>query len=111
MILNDVFLISLKAGGLGLNLTEADSVVIYDPWWNPAVEQQAADRVHRIGQEKPVFVYKLIVENSVEEKILALQEKKQALAQSIYRHGGEKAQIGFTSEDIRELFAPLTGPS
>ena len=65
----DVFLISLKAGGVGLNLTEADTVIIYDPWWNPAVETQAADRAHRIGQDKPVFVYKLITENTVEEKM------------------------------------------
>ncbi len=71
----NVFLISLKAGGVGLNLTEADTVIIYDPWWNPAAESQAADRAHRIGQDKPVFVYKLITENTVEEKIIAMQEK------------------------------------
>jgi SNF2 family DNA or RNA helicase len=71
-----IFLISLKAGGVGLNLTAADTVIHYDPWWNPAVENQATDRAHRIGQDKPVFVYKLIVAGSIEEKILALQEKK-----------------------------------
>ena len=70
------FLISLKAGGVGLNLTAADYVIHIDPWWNPAVEMQATDRTHRIGQEKPVFVYKLIVRDSVEEKILQLQERK-----------------------------------
>ena len=71
-----IFLISLKAGGVGLNLTAADTVIHYDPWWNPAVENQATDRAHRIGQDKPVFVYKLIVGGSIEEKILALQETK-----------------------------------
>ena len=64
----DVFLISLKAGGVGLNLTAADTVILYDPWWNPAVERQAIDRAHRIGQDKTVFVYRLIVEGTVEEK-------------------------------------------
>ena len=73
-----IFLISLKAGGVGLNLVEADTVIHYDPWWNPAVENQATDRAHRIGQDKAVFVYKLIVENSIEEQILKLQEKKKA---------------------------------
>ena len=74
-----LFLISLKAGGLGLNLTAADTVIHYDPWWNPAVERQATDRAHRIGQNKSVFVYKLIMAGTVEEKILALQEQKQQL--------------------------------
>jgi superfamily II DNA or RNA helicase len=80
----DIFLISLKAGGVGLNLVAADTVIHYDPWWNPAVENQATDRAYRIGQDKPVFVYKLIVENTVEEKILQLQEKKKALTEAIY---------------------------
>ncbi|MGB5598536.1 MAG: SNF2-related protein, partial [Thiothrix litoralis] len=79
-----VFLISLKAGGTGLNLTAADTVIHYDPWWNPAAEQQATDRAYRIGQDKPVFVFKLITEDTVEEKILKLQEKKQMLANSLY---------------------------
>jgi SNF2 family DNA or RNA helicase len=70
-----LFLISLKAGGVGLNLTAADTVIHYDPWWNPAVENQATDRAHRIGQDKPVFVYKLIATGSVEEKIVALARK------------------------------------
>lgn len=78
-----VFLISLKAGGFGLNLTAADYVFIVDPWWNPAAEMQAIDRAHRIGQDKKVFVYKAITKNTVEEKILSLQEKKQALAKSV----------------------------
>jgi SNF2 family DNA or RNA helicase len=71
-----VFLISIKAGGLGLNLTEADYVFILDPWWNPAVEAQAVDRAHRIGQKKKVFTYKFITRNTVEEKILMLQQRK-----------------------------------
>ncbi len=78
-----VFLISLKAGGVGLNLTAADTVIHYDPWWNPAAENQATDRAHRLGQTKAVFVYKLVVAGSIEEKILALQEKKADLAASI----------------------------
>src|SRR3546814_10713094 len=71
-----LFLISLKAGGVGLNLTAADTVIHYDPWWNPAAEAQATDRAHRIGQDKPVFVYKLICAGTVEEKIQALQDRK-----------------------------------
>jgi SNF2 family DNA or RNA helicase len=75
-----VFLVSLKAGGVGLNLTAADHVFLFDPWWNPAVEEQAFDRAHRIGQDKPVFVYRLVAEETVEERILALQDEKRALA-------------------------------
>ncbi|MGB1271075.1 MAG: DEAD/DEAH box helicase, partial [Endozoicomonas sp.] len=78
-----VFLISLKAGGTGLNLTAADTVIHYDPWWNPAVEDQASDRAHRIGQDKPVFVYKLVTEGTVEEKIQELKEKKRAIASAV----------------------------
>ena len=74
-----LFLISLKAGGFGLNLTGADYVIHYDPWWNPAAEAQATDRAHRIGQEKHVFAYKLITRDSIEEKVLELQKRKQAL--------------------------------
>lgn len=77
------FLISLKAGGVGLNLTAADYVIHLDPWWNPAVEMQASDRAHRIGQTRPVFVYKIIARGTVEEKILQLQEKKRALVKNI----------------------------
>ena len=76
-------MISLKAGGVGLNLTSADYVFMIDPWWNPAVERQAVDRAHRIGQQKSVFIYKFITKDTVEEKILALQEKKKNLADSL----------------------------
>jgi SNF2 family DNA or RNA helicase len=103
----DVFLISLKAGGVGLNLTEADTVIVYDPWWNPAVESQAADRAHRIGQEKPVFVYKLITENTVEEKIIAMQERKRALAEGVYAGDTEEANFKLSADDLRLLFEPL----
>ena len=103
----DLFLISLKAGGLGLNLTEADTVILYDPWWNPAVEAQAADRAHRIGQEKPVFVYKLLTEQTVEDRIMAMQQKKQALADGIYKEGAADNSATFSAEDINELFAPI----
>lgn len=103
----DVFLISLKAGGIGLNLTEADTVIIYDPWWNPAVENQAADRAHRIGQDKPVFVYKLITENTVEEKMIAMQERKRALADSIYNEGSKEEALQLTADDLTALFEPL----
>jgi SNF2 family DNA or RNA helicase len=77
-----VLLASLKAGGLGLNLTAADCVFILDPWWNPAAEDQAADRAHRIGQNRPVMVYRLVTENTVEDRILALQERKRALSEA-----------------------------
>ena len=103
----DVFLISLKAGGVGLNLTAADTVIFYDPWWNPAAEAQAMDRAHRIGQDKPVFVYKLLTENTVEEKILALQKKKQALADGLYRKGGKKEDFQLSDQDLQVLFEPL----
>jgi superfamily II DNA or RNA helicase len=101
-----VFLISLKAGGVGLNLTAADTVIHYDPWWNPAVENQATDRAHRLGQDKPVFVYKLIAAGSIEEKILALQERKAALAASILAEG-HQGDIKFSEADIAALFEPL----
>lgn len=86
-----LFLISLKAGGVGLNLTAADTVIHYDPWWNPAAEAQATDRAHRIGQDKTVFVYKLITKNTVEEKMLQLQEKKAELLASILSDEAGKA--------------------
>ncbi len=101
-----VFLISLKAGGVGLNLTAADTVIHYDPWWNPAVENQATDRAHRLGQDKPVFVYKLIVAGSIEEKILALQERKAELAEGILS-ADSSAVLKFGEDDIAALFAPL----
>jgi superfamily II DNA or RNA helicase len=102
-----VFLISLKAGGVGLNLTEADTVIHYDPWWNPAVERQATDRAHRIGQQKAVFVYKLVTENSVEEKIVAMQARKQALAQGVYNKTEQGEELTITAADMEQLFAPL----
>jgi len=98
----DVFLISLKAGGIGLNLTEADTVILYEPWWNPAVEMQAIDRAYRIGQERKVFVYRLIVENTVEEKMLELQRKKVDL-QSIYEKGIDIKAL--SQEEILSLFS------
>ncbi|MBU0474317.1 MAG: DEAD/DEAH box helicase family protein [Bacteroidetes bacterium] len=98
-----VFLISLKAGGFGLNLTEADYVFHYDPWWNPAVEMQATDRTHRIGQDKNVFVYKFITKDSVEEKILYLQEKKKQLVQEIISTDSSLLK-NITQKDIEILF-------
>jgi SNF2 family DNA or RNA helicase len=97
-----VFLISIKAGGVGLNLTQADYVFILDPWWNPAVEQQAIDRTHRIGQDKKVFIYKFIAKDTVEEKILALQNRKKRLASSLITT--EESFIkSLTKEDIQEI--------
>ena len=97
-----VFLISLKAGGTGLNLTAADHVYLLDPWWNPAVEEQAADRAHRIGQDKPVFVYRLVADDTVEERILALQERKRALADAALGEADRAAAI--TREELLALF-------
>jgi SNF2 family DNA or RNA helicase len=101
----DVFLISLKAGGTGLNLTSADTVIHYDPWWNPAAQAQATDRAHRIGQTKPVFVHQLIVAGSVEERMLELQRKKQELASNLVGSGAEHGL--FSESDLSDLFAPL----
>jgi SNF2 family DNA or RNA helicase len=98
----DVFLISLKAGGTGLNLTGADTVVLFDLWWNPAVEQQAADRAHRIGQKKVVQVFKLVAQGTIEEKILELQQRKKDLIEEIVQPG-ESSLTTLTEEDIREL--------
>ncbi len=98
-----VFLISLKAGGTGLNLTAADTVIHYDPWWNPAVEQQATDRAYRIGQDKPVMVYKLVTEGTVEEKIIQLQARKQDIANAILADGDSLA-AKLTAEDLTWLF-------
>lgn len=98
------FLISLKAGGVGLNLTAADYVIHIDPWWNPAVEMQAADRAHRIGQDKPVFIYKIIARDSVEEKILLLQEKKKELVDQIISEEGAFFK-NLTPDDIKQLFS------
>ncbi|PKO52051.1 MAG: helicase SNF, partial [Betaproteobacteria bacterium HGW-Betaproteobacteria-21] len=101
-----VFLISLKAGGVGLNLTAADTVIHYDPWWNPAAENQATDRAHRIGQDKPVFVFKLICAGSIEERILTLQDKKAALAAGVLSEDAN-ALAKFGESDIAALLAPL----
>ena len=98
-----IFLISLKAGGVGLNLVEADTVIHYDPWWNPAVENQATDRAYRIGQNKSVFVYKLIVENTIEQKILELQARKQALQDSIYSGNKEKTDLKLSGNELLDL--------
>lgn len=99
-----IFLLSLKAGGVGLNLTAADYIYLIDPWWNPAVEQQAIDRAHRIGQEKKVFAYKMICKDTVEEKILELQQKKRALASELVSE--EKGFVkNLTREDVEFLFS------
>ena len=98
-----VFLISTKAGGTGLNLTEADYVFIVDPWWNPAVENQAIDRSHRIGQNKHVMAYRMICRDSIEEKILALQERKRGIAESIISVDDEKKS--FDLDEVKSLFA------
>jgi len=100
-----VFLISLKAGGTGLNLTAADTVIHYDPWWNPAVEQQATDRAYRIGQDKPVFVYKLITEHTIEEKIHQLQQHKAALADALL----EQTESPLQRLDADDLLALIAG--
>jgi superfamily II DNA or RNA helicase len=101
----DVFLISLKAGGTGLNLTSADTVVHFDPWWNPAAQAQATDRAYRIGQTRPVFVHNLYVAGSVEERVLQLQERKRWLSTSLLGDGGASAPL--TAEDIESLLAPI----
>tara|TARA_R110002153_G_scaffold166870_4_gene319459 strand:- start:4755 stop:7958 length:3204 start_codon:yes stop_codon:yes gene_type:complete len=102
-----VFLISLKAGGVGLNLTAADTVIHFDPWWNPAVENQATDRAYRIGQDKPVFVYKLIIENSIEEKILQIQERKAELASALLSEEVSQGNLSLTDDILDTLLAPL----
>ena len=101
----DVFLISLKAGGTGLNLTRADTVIHYDPWWNGAAQAQASDRAHRIGQTRPVFVHNLIAAGSVEERMLALQQRKRQLAQSLF--DGSEGSALLSLNVIEDLFAPL----
>jgi SNF2 family DNA or RNA helicase len=99
-----LFLISLKAGGVGLNLTEADYVFMLDPWWNPAVEQQAIDRTHRIGQTKNVFIYKFISKETVEEKILALQNRKKQVAAALITTEDDFSKI-LSADDIREILS------
>ncbi|WP_342257119.1 DEAD/DEAH box helicase [Rickettsia endosymbiont of Aspidapion aeneum] len=102
-----LFLISLKAGGTGLNLTAADTIIHYDPWWNPAVENQATDRAHRIGQDKPVFVYKIITAGTVEEKIIEMQKKKAELMNNLFDPTAQTSSK-LTVDDISILFTPLT---
>ena len=97
-----VFCISLKAGGTGLNLTAADIVIHYDPWWNVAVQNQATDRAHRIGQKHVVTVYKLVAESTIEEKIIAIQERKKQLAEQVLEGEGMDT-ASFTREEIMEL--------
>ena len=99
-----LFLVSLKAGGTGLNLTAADYVFLLDPWWNPAVEAQAIDRAHRIGQQRPVFAYRLVASDTVEEKIIELQQKKRSLADAIIT-GDRGALAGLTAEDLQTLLS------
>jgi len=99
----DLFLISLKAGGVGLNLTAADYVIHMDPWWNPAVEDQATDRAHRIGQEKPVTVYRLVAEDTIEEKILKLHEQKRDLADSLLAGADMSAKLN--ADELLRLIA------
>lgn len=97
-----VFLISLKAGGVGLNLIGADMVIHYDPWWNVAVQNQATDRAHRIGQTKKVTVYKMVVKNTIEEKILKLQDSKRDLADSIIS-GDNVGMSSMSRDELMEL--------
>ncbi len=99
-----IFLISLKAGGVGLNLTAADTVILYDPWWNPATERQAMDRAHRIGQDKPVFVHRMIAEGTVETAIQQMQKRKQALSDALFEGTGD-GPLALTEQDIDTLFA------
>jgi SNF2 family DNA or RNA helicase len=101
-----VLLMSLKAGGVGLNLTAADHVFIMDPWWNPAAERQAADRAHRIGRTRPVFVHKFIARQTIEEAILALQERKANLAESLL--DGQDSAGALTKDDLMALLETAT---
>lgn len=101
-----LFLISLKAGGTGLNLTAADTVIIYDPWWNPAVESQAVDRAHRIGQSKTVSVYRLVTENSIEQKIMDLKTKKSKIVDALVNENG-LSTVKLTQSDLESLFEPF----
>jgi SNF2 family DNA or RNA helicase len=103
----DVFLISLKAGGTGLNLVSADTVIHYDPWWNAAAQAQATDRAYRIGQTKPVFVHSLIAAGSVEERMLRLQQRKQQIARALLNKAENAQQSQLTPEEVEDLFAPL----
>jgi SNF2 family DNA or RNA helicase len=100
-----LFLISLKAGGVGLTLTAADTVILYDPWWNPAVERQAMDRAHRIGQRRAVFVHRLVAEGTVEQAIATRQARKQAMADALF-DGDASGPLDFGEDDLALLFGP-----
>jgi SNF2 family DNA or RNA helicase len=99
----DVFLVSLKAGGFGLNLAEADYCILLDPWWNPAAEEQAIDRAHRIGQTRSVHVYRLVAKDTIEEKVMALKASKAQLFDAVMADAEGSAGLGITAEDVREL--------
>lgn len=105
-----VLLISLKAGGTGINLTAADTVIHYDPWWNPAVEEQATDRAHRIGQTRPITVYRLVCEGTVEQRVLALQDRKRTLTRALQRDAEQRSSSGLQLDptDLDLLLAPQT---
>ena len=103
----ELFLISLKAGGVGLNLTAADYVIHLDPWWNPAVEDQASDRAHRIGQLRPVTVYRLVAANTIEEKIVALHHQKRDLADSLLEGTDTAARV--SADDLMDLLREAGG--
>ena len=104
-----LLLASLKAGGVGLNLTAADTVIHLDPWWNPAVQAQASARAHRIGQQQPVFVYQLVAEGSIEERMLELQARKRALADGLLGHDDGSSLGKFSVPELHALLAPLGG--
>ena len=100
-----MFLLSLKAGGAGLNLTSASYVILYDPWWNPAAENQATDRAYRIGQDKPVFVHKLICKGTVEQRIQQMQEKKSTISESILTASLNTLKLN--DDILTQLLAPI----
>lgn len=104
-----MFLLSLKAGGSGLNLTAADYVIHLDPWWNPAVEDQASDRAHRIGQERPVTIYRFIMKNTIEEKIINLHEHKRNLANELLSGQGTTGKL--SNEDLMNLISSSAMPA
>ena len=103
---NQVFLISLKAGGVGLNLTSANYVILLDPWWNPAAEQQAIDRAHRIGQKVPVTVFRLVSTDTIEDQVVALQDSKRELMENFLEPGqsGQTGGVELNADVLRELF-------
>jgi len=103
-----VFLISLKAGGVGLNLTAADTVILHDPWWNPAAEQQASDRAHRIGQTRPVLVLRMVVKDTVEDLIMRLQDRKRELVKSAISVDGSGVKE-LSRTDLEAIFGSATG--